>query len=191
MSGTIRTLKELRRNAPRQDRNDPALALPDKSQWVPRPGSRYHPASLYPRTLDELRQRAGAKAGAAVSELIWDAVGVWLMKSYPDRKRLKHDYADASDAVRMIREEDRYRLGWPRHDGKQPATPALHGLTADRRREVKAIAEDTRAAWEVAGCPYADADRITRTYQNLMAGLAATHNNTRPDTPDITTKEIE
>lgn len=161
------TLKALRQNAPRQDRNDPALVPSKAMPW----NTRKVAINLFPRTITELREMSRDFGEAAVSDVGWSAVLAWLMKAYPISDKLKHPYSMAMDAVTIARDHDRYRLGWPRHDGSAPATAALFGLTPDRQRESMAVADDTLAAFEAAGCPYLDERRIAETYSYLAACL--------------------
>lgn len=69
----------------------------------------------------------------------------------------------------MVREHDRIRLGWPRHDGKPWDTPKLHFLSPDVREEAELVAAETFSDWERAGKPYMGRDTIKSTYKALVA----------------------
>jgi|GEM_PF-6995259 len=171
MGSAPKTLKALRQNAPRQDRNDPPLVPTTLPQWqTARDGNRYVAISLYPRTLDELRNMGRDFGDAAVTQVRWNAVGVWLMNDYPPL--IRNPFSVAQSAIVMAREHDRYHLGWPHHEGATWPTPELDGLTPDYQREAKRVAIETLADWEAAGSPWLDPSRIKTQYQLLTSSPA-------------------
>jgi hypothetical protein len=179
MTKALTTLKTIRQNAPGQDRNEPALVAKDAPHWTTgRDGSRYVAFSLYPRTLDELRTMSRGYGEAAVAEARWCAVGLWLMKAYPS---LANPYPVAQTAIEMMREHDRYHLGWPHHDGKAWPTPVLDGLSLDCQREARLVAAETYADWQKAGSPWIDARHIKAAYQLLTSSPAFINKYIGPD----------
>ena len=163
-----RTLLAIRQSVPEADRHEPALAPSNLPQWATaRDGSRYVAVSIYPRTIDELRQLCREYGEAAVCDLHWSCVVIWLMNA-PDKADLSNPFAVASVAVGMIWERDRTRLAWPRHDGEEWNPPALNFLSPDVRDEAELVAAETLSDWERAGKPYMGRDRIRCTYQHLI-----------------------
>lgn len=158
-----RTLRNIRRDAPRGDRGSPALTpspKPDASGYVSH--------SIYPRTLGELRTHSRDYADAAVADALWATVTAWLMNG-PHEMDLSNPTAVANLAVSMVRENDMVRLGWPHHAGKEWPLPRLSVLSPDVREEAERVAAETLADWKKAGRPHLGADRVKTTYQYLTA----------------------
>lgn len=134
-------------------------------------GSRKDVPRIFPRNLDELRDFGRDFGEAAVAEVRWAAIVVWLMKSYPSPAGLSNPRQVAQAAVHMVQEHDRYHLGWPCWKGEEVsrATPVLDGLSPDCQREAKLVAAETLANWEAAGCPWMDAHRIKQAYLHLTS----------------------
>lgn len=166
----MKTLKAIRQNAPASDRNDRALIPAKAPEWFTgRDGTAHVHISLYPRTLDELGQMSREFGVAAVAEARWTAITLWFMKEYPSPSGLRNPLPVASEAVLLIREHDRLHLGWPRHNGANPATPVLDGLSLASRQEARLVAAETLADWEAAGSPYLQGHHIKAAYQYLVA----------------------
>ena len=145
-----------RKSTPEQERNGSAL------------GGKV-PVKLLPRTLEELAALSRDYGAAAVAEVQWAAIVVWLMKSYPLPAGLRNPLTVAQSALGMVQEYDRYRLGWPCWRGNDRRSPVLNGLSLDCQREAKLVAAETLADWESAGCPHLDTDRLKSAYQYLTS----------------------
>jgi len=141
MTKALTTLKTIRQNAQVQDLTAPALVPKDAPHWMTgRDGSRFIAFSVWPRTLDELRTMSRDYGEAAVAEARWGGVHLWMMKEEPSLGGLRNPYPVVQTSIAMMKEHDRYHLGWPHHDGKEWPTPVFDGLTPDCQREAKLVA---------------------------------------------------
>jgi len=159
-----RTLKAIRQDAPRSDRNGPALAPRPAPQWVMgRDGSPYVHIYLFPRTLDELRSMSREFGDGAVAYVQWGAVTTWLMNQ-PHELDLRNPRQVALASVMIVRDYDRQRFGWPRHDGKEWNRPQIEFLSPDVRKEAELVAAETMEDWKKAGMPHLGRNAIRRAY---------------------------
>lgn len=141
---------------------------PEQERTGSAPGGKV-PVKLLPRTLDELETLSRDYGAAAVAEVRWAAILVWLMKSYPSPVGLRNSHPVAQSAVGMVHEYDRHALGWPCWKGRERMPPVLDGLSSDCQREARLVAAETLADWEAAGCPYLDTARLKSAYQYLTS----------------------
>lgn len=133
-------------------------------------GNRREVPRIFPRTLDELRTLGRDFGEAAFHEVRWVAISVWLMNADTSTNALSNPASAVRNAVNMVQAHDRYHLGWPCWQGREGdrVSPVLDGLTGDRQREAQLVAAQTVADWEVAGCPWMDANRIKQAFLYLV-----------------------
>ena len=147
----------------------PPLAPDARPHWATgRDGSRYVIVRLYPRSLNELRKYSRLFGRAVARDAEWSCVTAWLM-SDPAEVALSNPFPVVRTVVLMMREYDRYRFEYPRHDGSEPPLPALDRLSPDTRQEALRVAAETLLDWRNAGRPYLTPQRIKSAYQNLIA----------------------
>lgn len=125
---------------------------------------------MFPKTLDDLLQRAGPYADATRTHIEWGAVTVWLMKTYCSEalEIAGLPIRVASLAVLLTREAEEDAAGWPRLSGKI-VTPAIYGYSPDSQCEARRSAAQARSLWEAAGRPHIDANRCKFAFQYLVA----------------------
>jgi hypothetical protein len=164
-----RTLKTIRREAPEPDRREPALTRSPEPHWAKaRDGTAYVHINLFPRTLDELRKQCREFGDAAVADLKWHCVLTWLMNQ-PHETDLTNPYRVAQTAVLLVRDQDRVRLGYPRHDGRSWDAPFLDALSPELREEAERTAAETRCDWAKAGRQYLGERAIRLAYKHLVS----------------------
>jgi hypothetical protein len=146
----LRTLKEIRKNAPQEDRNSEALA-PSASVPARSSASRYVPVNLIPQDLEQLKERSGPYARAAAVEALWSAVQVWLMWHSGEELKLTNPSKIANLSVLLCANEDRWRLQYP--SLTEPFGSVFQTLSSDVQEEARRVAAETMAAWEQAGSP--------------------------------------
>ena len=137
----------------------------------------------YAETLEDLLTRCGDHGEAAIVDVRYGAIRSWLMGLHGDTSLiLAHGYQQASEALRIVGDEELYQLGCPTSEGKARSS-AFEGLTPDYRCEVIRICIDTLADFKRAGSPglsgLALAKRCKSTQQYITAcdGMAkASHN---------------
>ena len=174
------TLQKIRRGVSAAESNQPAPVPNTAPQWaIALDGSRYVSVSIFPRTIDELRTLSREYGEAAIADLRWTCVTVWLMNQ-PHEIELRNSCRVASVAVRLVHEHDRQRLGWPRHDGGEQPPSALDFLSPDARLEAERVAAETLSDWEKAGKPFMGQSKIKRTYQYLVSCPAFSSAYVRP-----------
>lgn len=164
-----RTLRAIRQDAPATDRRLSALAPSDTPQWAKgRNGSRYVATSIYPQDNDELRKLCREFGHAAVTDVQWGCVVLWLFND-PPKSDFRNSMAVASLAVGLVRERDRTELGWPTHDGAKRAPLRLAALSAEVRGEAELVASETLLDWERAGKPHMGRKAVKTGYQFLIS----------------------
>lgn len=164
-----RTLRVIRQDAPATDREAAALTPSDKPHWAKgRDGSRFVFASIHPRDCNELRKLSREFGEAAVTEVQWSCVILWLMNSLPETV-LRNPVAVACLAVGMVRERDRIHLNWPTFDGAIRPPSLLAALGTDVRGEAELVALETLLDWERAGKPHLGWRTIKHAYRYLIA----------------------
>lgn len=179
------TLSAIRDNAPATDRLDPALTPRDQPHWAKaRDGTRYVAVSIYPRDNDELRRLCKGFSEAAVIDVQWDCVIVWLMNS-PAVADLTNPIQVACVAVGLVRDRDRIRLDWPRHDGEEWRPAFLGALSPDVRQEAELVANETLSDWKRAGQPHMGWRRIKYAYRHLTSCPAFIERYVRPVNSDF------
>ena len=119
----------------------------------------YAPVHLFPQTIEQLRDRSGEYADAAVAEIQWGAVTTCSMQGM----EFSNSWQVVNVAVMHCRAEDRMRLGWPDYLGRMH-TPAFHDLSPEAQSEARLVGAETLADWRAADCPYLTSDSIKRTY---------------------------
>jgi hypothetical protein len=156
-----RGLKAIRQEAPEQDRNGPALA---SSQHY----SESVQARFWPRNLKELRKHSREFGKAVLRDVEWSCVTVWLLNQSSDAE-LRNPPQVVRTVVLMVREYDRFRFNYPRHDGSEARFPTLEYLSSDTRQEALRVAAETLLDWRKAGRPHLDPKRIRAAYQHLIS----------------------
>jgi hypothetical protein len=87
----------------------------------------------------------------------------------PPQAALSNPSPVVNTAVHLVREYDRYRFGWPTHNGKEWPPSRLDLLSPDVREEALRVAADTLSDWRRAGRPFLEPHRIRTTYQYLVS----------------------
>jgi hypothetical protein len=88
--------------------------------------------------------------------------------SAPAEAALTNPFPVVSTVVLMMRDYDRHRFEYPRHDGSDPQSPALDRLSPDTRQEALRVATETLLDWRRAGRPYLGPRQIKSAYQSLI-----------------------
>ena len=144
-----RSLKAIRRDAPKEDLTTSALT--SYSLHIRKRGG-YTPADYRPRTLDQLSKWAGEYGKAAIAEARWSALATWLMHG-PTPAQLSHPADVVYLSMALCREADRVSLGYPATD--RIVHPArLDALSPQSQDEACRTARDTLEDWERAGSPH-------------------------------------
>jgi hypothetical protein len=123
---------------------------------------------LFPKTLDELGQMGGEYGKAAMADVQWNAISVWLM-NYPSGFDLRNPIRVAITATIMAREYDRVRLGLPHHEGKVWNPPQLDFHSPEVRQEAELVAAETMEDWRKAGKPHLGRTSIRNAYLRLTS----------------------
>lgn len=142
--------------------------LDDKAKHI----SVHQRTTLFARTLSELKAKCdeyGGHGEAAVAEAQWGAITAWLMGLHnagPDI--LTNPMPVAWEAVSLLRDDDRVRLGWPHHAGKQFVS-LLPRLSPESADEARKVAAETHADWDRAGRPHLTPESIKREQSYIAA----------------------
>lgn len=155
------TLKVLRREAPRQDRNSEALA--------PAPASAARPSypSRFARTVEELRERCGDHGDLAVLEARYSAVQRWQW-DWPT-PNVPHPEPVSFESLRLCREEAWFASGLPHIEGGPRPLPIIDRISPESKLEARTVTADVMRAWERAGKPHLTPARITDAHQYILA----------------------
>ena len=136
-----RTLANIRKDAPPEDRQDEALKpTPAPADSFRPTHTRYVSVNLRPTTLADLRIACGVYGDAAVEDAQWSAASVWLMRLPPQSDKLSNPSADATRAVWLCKADVRATTGYPSLTGKPfpNLLPELGQADQDAAREVAA-----------------------------------------------------
>ena len=127
-------------------------------------GHGYTHISIYPQTLQELREMSGKYGEAAAADVHWGAVTTCIMNDRP----FSNPMPVVNVAVEHCRADDRLRLGFPDYLGRE-RSPAFPDLSPQSRREARLVGEETLADWRAAGSPYLTENRLKRAYQYIQS----------------------
>lgn len=145
----VRSLGRMRRNAPPQDLNTEALALPSNDPY--RFIKRATPSGYPSEALDALRVVAGPYGEAAIEEAKWSAIGLWLLSNQA-APLLTNPLEVAQATHRFCREARRMSAGWPTLSNR-PYSSMLLGQSAATIAAAWDVCAETLADWERARSP--------------------------------------
>ncbi|QDC36473.1 hypothetical protein [Sphingobium fuliginis] len=154
-----RSLRALRANAPAHDRGHP-MFHPAKGKGAERPPSSFQQSPQPCRTITGLKRHCREYGRAAAIEARWAAILLWLQHDASRSPSLANPLKVCRVSVGLAREADRWRFSFPNKSGQPFATPALHSLSPECRREARRVADETFTAWQRAGAPYLTADNL-------------------------------
>lgn len=128
-----------------------------------------HP--YYAETLEQLAEKCGPDAEAALANVHWSAICTWLMHA-PAKGALSNPMVAAIRSVGLARDHDRSRLCYPDHTGRRHRCP-FADQTPEAKADALRLAAETRADWEKAGKPHLTRDRLKSEQQYVHACRAA------------------
>jgi hypothetical protein len=160
---TAATLRKLRLNAPVEDLQTEALALPPFNTTRRYP-SRYEPPHLRPNNLVDLGKACGKYGQAAIRDAEWAACLAFLRMASPSI--LQNDVVLARASVEQCRMADRATLGYPTVPSRESADLPLAQPTKLYANTVR-VANETLDDWkrDDRRCL---ASEITRTHTSIV-----------------------
>lgn len=163
-------LKQMRRDAPRQDRNEPAFAPLRGVDRRPRLPNRLA------ESLEDIRLLCGDYGDCAEVEARFDAVAAALstgalptLPASPEVVRVSID---------LCREEVRHDAGLPPPEGPR-TRPIIRRISPESQDEARRVAADAVREWDRAGRPCLTPERVTRAHQFILACVRAKHSENR------------
>jgi hypothetical protein len=166
----LRTLKRMRADAPPQDRDLPALALPPVPTAPAPRSAQYLPANHRATTLDDLRNSCGRYADAAVNEAQANAMQIWLMRAGGEQD-LGIPCEVITASTMRCNGSRRIAEGYPSISEGYRGMFTLADLSPDSAAEAQQVCTDVLALWVAAGSPH-----LANAVQNVRQHINAVFN---------------